>query len=95
MYAQEFLRSKTFDLRCILHRIEVLQYVAGIYRALLVAQKHFEANPISLNDAQNVWIGRADDCHIMHLAVREKRGWSGRRLAFFCVGSWLYHVLTS
>ncbi|BDA47168.1 hypothetical protein COCOBI_10-0130 [Coccomyxa sp. Obi] len=61
----ETFRSRIFDTHFELERAHLLEYVAGIYRALLVTQKCFKANQKYPLDTENVWERRDNSCQVM------------------------------
>lgn len=64
---------KISDTRHDLERVLLLKYNAGIYRALLVAQKCFRADLRFLVDAENVWERRPNDCQVMRCNDKQGR----------------------
>ncbi|BDA47171.1 hypothetical protein COCOBI_10-0160 [Coccomyxa sp. Obi] len=69
---KESHQSTIFDIRDRVERAEVLKYIAGIYRALLVAKEAFRRNPINPEDAELIWMSRpSSKCETMRYRGRQ------------------------
>ena len=67
-------RSTVYDASIPLVRVQLLQFIARLYRALLVAQKCLASVEISPEDAEQIWHRRGNDCEIMRIRLKNGEG---------------------
>ena len=65
-------RSPFYDTSITLARVQLLQLIVRLYRALLVAQKCLVPVHIWVEDAEEVWHARGNVCEIKR--IRGKNG---------------------